>query len=77
LDRGGREVFQVPGEPLLLYIVTTTDVVSMVLVAEQPEPCNTKSRKLRRRLRNKRPSQPHNFMIRPVPSWSPSTLKPI
>jgi hypothetical protein len=27
-----------PDEPLLLYIMATTDVVSMVLVAERPEP---------------------------------------
>jgi hypothetical protein len=27
-----------PGEPLLLYIAATTEVVSMVLVIEQPEP---------------------------------------
>jgi hypothetical protein len=27
-----------PGEPLLLYIVATTEAVSMVLVVEQPEP---------------------------------------
>jgi hypothetical protein len=28
-----------PGEPVLLYITATADPVSMVLVAEQPEPC--------------------------------------
>jgi hypothetical protein len=28
-----------PGEPLLLYIVATAEAVSMVLVAERPEPC--------------------------------------
>jgi dsDNA-binding SOS-regulon protein len=27
-----------PSEPLLLYIAATTDAVSMVLVAERPEP---------------------------------------
>jgi hypothetical protein len=27
-----------PGEPLLLYIAATAEVVSMVLVVEQPEP---------------------------------------
>jgi hypothetical protein len=27
-----------PSEPLLLYIVATAEVVSMVLVAERPEP---------------------------------------
>jgi hypothetical protein len=27
-----------PGEPLLLYIMATAEVVSMVLVAERPEP---------------------------------------
>jgi hypothetical protein len=27
-----------PSEPLLLYIAATAKVVSMVLVAEQPEP---------------------------------------
>jgi hypothetical protein len=27
-----------PGEPLLLYIVATTEVMSMVLVTEQQEP---------------------------------------
>jgi hypothetical protein len=27
-----------PGEPLMLYIVATTEAVSMVLVVEQPEP---------------------------------------
>jgi hypothetical protein len=27
-----------PGEPLLLYIAATTEVVSMVLVIEQPKP---------------------------------------
>jgi hypothetical protein len=27
-----------PGEPLLLYIVALAEVVSMVLVAERPEP---------------------------------------
>jgi hypothetical protein len=27
-----------PGEPLLLYIMATTEVMSMVLVAERPEP---------------------------------------
>jgi hypothetical protein len=27
-----------PGEPLLLYIVATSEAVSMVLVAEQPDP---------------------------------------
>jgi hypothetical protein len=27
-----------PGEPLLLYIMATTDVMSMVLVVERPDP---------------------------------------
>jgi hypothetical protein len=27
-----------PGEPLLLYIVATSEVMSMVLVAERPDP---------------------------------------
>jgi hypothetical protein len=27
-----------PGEPLLLYIVATTEAMSMVLVAERPKP---------------------------------------
>jgi hypothetical protein len=27
-----------PDEPLLLYVVATADVISMVLVAEWPEP---------------------------------------
>jgi hypothetical protein len=27
-----------PGEPLLLYITATTEVMTMVLVAERPEP---------------------------------------
>jgi dsDNA-binding SOS-regulon protein len=31
-------VAQEPGEPLLLYIMTTADAVSMVLVAKRPEP---------------------------------------
>jgi hypothetical protein len=26
-----------PGKPLLLYVMTTVEVVSMVLVVEQPE----------------------------------------
>jgi hypothetical protein len=30
-----------PGEPLLLYIATTLEAVSMVLVAERPDPHNT------------------------------------
>jgi hypothetical protein len=30
-----------PGEPLLLYIVATSDVVSMVLVAERSDPHTT------------------------------------
>jgi dsDNA-binding SOS-regulon protein len=30
-----------PGEPLLLYIMATTEVVSMVLVAERSEPQQT------------------------------------
>jgi hypothetical protein len=30
-----------PGEPLLLYIAATSEVVSMVLVAERPDPHNT------------------------------------
>jgi hypothetical protein len=29
-----------PGEPLLLYIVATSEVVSMVLVTERPNPYN-------------------------------------
>jgi hypothetical protein len=28
-----------PGEPLLLYITATAEAMSMVLVAERPEPC--------------------------------------
>jgi hypothetical protein len=30
-----------PGEPLLLYIMATSEAVSMVLVAERPDPHNT------------------------------------
>jgi hypothetical protein len=29
-----------PGEPILLYIVATSEAVSMVLVAERPDPHN-------------------------------------
>jgi hypothetical protein len=28
-----------PGEPLLHYIMATADAMSMILVAERPEPC--------------------------------------
>jgi hypothetical protein len=30
-----------PGEPLLLYIVATSEVVTMVLVVERPDPHST------------------------------------
>jgi hypothetical protein len=33
------------GEPLLLYIVVTTEVVSMVLIVERPEPQQPQAQK--------------------------------
>jgi hypothetical protein len=68
-----------PSEPLLLYIVVTADVVSMVLVAERPEPCQNQEPKVEEAPRSQVPEapQPRNFKMGLIPSPSPSSWKPI
>jgi hypothetical protein len=62
-----------PSEPLLLYIVTTVDAVSMVLVVERPEPHQHQEPKAEEALESK----PQNYAMEPVPSPSPSSHRPI
>jgi hypothetical protein len=47
-----------PSEPLLLYIMVTADVVSMVLVAERPEPCQNQEPKAEEAPRSQAPEAP-------------------
>jgi hypothetical protein len=68
-----------PDEPLLLYIVATADVVSMVLVAERPEPRQQKEPKAEEAAgsRPMEAPQPQNLATRQIPSLSPSSRRPI
>jgi hypothetical protein len=63
-----------PDEPLLLYIMATTEVVSIVLVTEQPEPKHPQALKGAPAARSRTRTIQKGHMIRRLlgpSSWSP------